>query len=259
MRKRPTDFSADVARKQWDHAAEAFAELQTSGSDYYRTEYFGPAQVELCGNVSGLAVIDVGCGAGYFSREMSRRGAQVTALDLSPQMIRIAKTLSGNENISYRVLDAANIGESFPPESFDLATACVTLQDTYDPSALIAAVHRVLKPGARFVFCNTHPCTDTPYRRWVMDEAGRKTALEIAGYFDRGPIEFEWKSSRYKYDWTTTGIHAPLSDWISWIVDAGFKIERMEEPVPTPEAISRAPELEDACIVPYFVIFDVRK
>ena len=83
--------------------------------------------------------------------------------------------------------------------------------------------------------------------------------MKISGYFDCSPIEFEWKSSCYKYDWTTIGIHAPLSDWISWIVDTGFKIERMEGPVPTPEAISRASELEDARIVPYCVIFDVRK
>ena len=77
MRKRPTNFNAELARKQWDYAAEAFAELQASGNDYYRTGFFGPAQIDLCGDVSGLAVLDIGCGAGYFSRELSKRGKQL--------------------------------------------------------------------------------------------------------------------------------------------------------------------------------------
>ena len=256
LRTRPAEFSAELARRQWDYGAEAFAELQASGNDYYRTEFFGPAHIELCGDVSGLAVLDVGCGAGYFSRELSARDAIVTGIDLSSEMVKIAKPLSDNDRIGYLQLDAADIAETFPPKSFDLATACVSLQDMHDPSAVLTAVYRILKPESRFVFCNTHPCTDTPHHKWVKDDAGRKSALEIGGYFDRGPIEFDWKSGRYKYDWTTTAIHAPLSDWISWIIDAGFKIERIEEPVPTLEAVSRAPELDDALIVPYFLIFD---
>ena len=259
MRKRPTDFNADLARKQWDNAAEAFAESQASGNDYYRTEFFGPAHTALCGDVSGLAVLDIGCGAGYFSRELSKRGAVVTAIDLSSELIKIAKTQSTDYDIEYHVLDAADTGESFAPESFDLATACVSLQDMPDPPTVLRGVYNVLKRGSRFVFCNTHPCTDTPYRKWVRDEAGKKMALEVAEYFDRGPIEFEWKSPRYKYDWTTTGVHATLSDWTNWAIGAGFEIKQMEEPSPTAEAISRWPELEDAGIVPYFIIFDVKK
>ena len=258
MRKRPTNFNTELARKQWDYAAEAFAELQASGNDYYRTGFFGPAQIDLCGDVSGLAVLDIGCGAGYFSRELSKRGAVVTAIDLSGEMIRIAQSQS-TDNIRYQVLDAADIAGSFAPESFDLVTACVSLQDMPDPPAVMRSVHTVLKSGSRFVFCNTHPCTDPPYRKWAKDEEGKKTALEIAQYFDRGPIEFEWKRPQQKYGWISTCVHAPLSDWIKWTTAAGFKIKQIEEPMPTMEAVSRWPELEDARMVPYFIIFDVTK
>ena len=259
MRKRPTDFDTELAKKQWDYAAEAFAQLQASGNDYYRTGYFGPAHIDMCGSVSGLDVLDIGCGAGYFSRELSKLGAVVTAIDLSAEMIEIAQRQSTDNDIRYQVLDAANIAGSFAPESFDLVTACVSLQDMPDPPAVIQCVYNVLKCGSRFVFCNTHPCTDTPYRKWVKDEEGRKTALEIAQYFDRGPIEFEWKSPRQKYDWISTGVHAPISDWVRWTIAGGFEIKQIEEPMPTMEAVSRWPELEDARMVPYFIIFDVTK
>ena len=146
MRKRPTDFDTELAKKQWDYAAEAFAQLQASGNDYYRTGYFGPAHIDMCGSVSGLDVLDIGCGAGYFSRELSKLGAVVTAIDLSAEMIEIAQRQSTDNDIRYQVLDAANIAGSFAPESFDLVTACVSLQDMPDPPAVIQCVYKSSSP-----------------------------------------------------------------------------------------------------------------
>jgi len=73
---KPADrFDAQSVRASWDDAADAYAQGQSSGRDYYRYEFFGPAQVALCGDVRGKRLLDVGCGNGYFSREMAHRGA----------------------------------------------------------------------------------------------------------------------------------------------------------------------------------------
>jgi len=85
MPEHPTSFDARSARESWDRAAEAYAEGQASGRDYYRYEFLGPAQVAACGDVAGLRLLDVGCGSGYFAREMARRGARVSGLDISPR------------------------------------------------------------------------------------------------------------------------------------------------------------------------------
>jgi 2-polyprenyl-3-methyl-5-hydroxy-6-metoxy-1,4-benzoquinol methylase len=66
MPERSEEFDTDSVRDEWDTAADAYAEGQATGGDYYRLEFFGLAQVALCGEVQGLRVLDVGCGTGYF-------------------------------------------------------------------------------------------------------------------------------------------------------------------------------------------------
>jgi 2-polyprenyl-3-methyl-5-hydroxy-6-metoxy-1,4-benzoquinol methylase len=84
------NFSVESVRAEWNAAAAAFADAQSTGRDIYRLEVFGPAQAELCGSVQGLRVLDLGCGAGCFAREMAKRGAAVTGLEFSPEMLRYA-------------------------------------------------------------------------------------------------------------------------------------------------------------------------
>jgi hypothetical protein len=62
MPARSEQFDAASVRDEWDTAADAYAEAQATGRDYYRLEFFGPAQVALCGEVQGLRLLDVGCG-----------------------------------------------------------------------------------------------------------------------------------------------------------------------------------------------------
>src|SRR5512132_390308 len=89
----PPRFDPDSVQESWDLAADAYAAGQASGRDYYRYEFFGPAQVAICGDVRGLRLLDVGCGSGYFAREMAKLGARVTGIDISPRMIEHARQL----------------------------------------------------------------------------------------------------------------------------------------------------------------------
>jgi 2-polyprenyl-3-methyl-5-hydroxy-6-metoxy-1,4-benzoquinol methylase len=174
----------------WDYAADAYTQRQASGDDFYRYEFLGPAQVEACGDVAGLAVLDVGCGNGYLARELARRGARMTGIDISPRMIEHARAQEAADplGIDYRVADAAEIADHFAAGSFDMAASCIALQDMPALSAVLRAVHAVLRPGGRFVASITHPCTDTPFRQWERDESRAKRWLCIDRYFERG----EW-------------------------------------------------------------------
>jgi ubiquinone/menaquinone biosynthesis C-methylase UbiE len=256
----PTDrsaFDAESARASWDSAADAWEQGQASGRDYYRHEFFGPIQATMCGDVGGMRLLDVGCGSGYFAREMARRGARVTGIDIAPRMIEHAKRHEAASplGVEFRVGDAAEIGTSFPVTSFDMATSCMALQDMADIPAVFRAVHDVLKAGGRFVASITHPCTDTPFREWQRDDTGRKRALCIDRYFDRVAVEYTWRG--WGYDFTTPALHAPLEDWFEWIHDAGFRLRAFREPRPSEPALRERPDLEDATKVPYYVIFDL--
>ena len=63
-------FDAESVRAEWDAAADAYADGQGHGARLLPIRVFGPAQVALCGDVRGRRLLDVGCGTGYFAREM---------------------------------------------------------------------------------------------------------------------------------------------------------------------------------------------
>jgi ubiquinone/menaquinone biosynthesis C-methylase UbiE len=250
-------FDSRSVREQWDLAADAYAEGQASGLDHYRYEFFGPAHVALCGDVQGVRLLDVGCGSGYFAREMASRGARVTGIDISPRMIANAseQEKASPLGIAYQAVDAAEVSSAFEPASFDMATSCLALQDMPDPARVLRSIQRTLRPGGRFVASIEHPCTNPPFRVWERDASRRKRWLCIDRYFDRGPREYTW--SRWPGAFTTTANHAPLEDWFGWIVDAGFQVRAVREPRPEESAIRARPALADATRVPYFLIFDL--
>ncbi|HXX85202.1 MAG TPA: class I SAM-dependent methyltransferase [Casimicrobiaceae bacterium] len=252
-------FDADSVREEWDTAANAYAEGQATGRDYCRLEFFGPAQVALCGEVQGLRLLDVGCGTGYFAREMARRGATVTAVDLSPAMLAHARDLESTAPLGIRYLDgdAARLSEYLAPGSFDIATSCLALQDMPDIPRVLRSVHAALAPGGGFIASIAHPCSDTPLRVWAKDDSGAKQWLCIDRYFDRGPMKYVWKG--WLYEFATSAYHATLEDWFRWLLDAGFSVRSIREPVPTDAALRAHPDLEDATRVPYYLVFDLQR
>jgi len=207
--------------------------------------------------VAGLTVLDVGCGPGYFAREMAHRGARVIGLDISPRMIEHARQQESLTplGIEYRICNAADLDALFPAGSFDLATSCIALQDMPAVGQVLRAVHSVLRPHGRFVASITHPCSDTPHRVWEHDDDGTKRYLCLDRYFERGPIEYAWRN--WEYDFTTPAMHATLEDWFEWILGAGFRVQGLREPRPNEQALASQPDLEDAARMPYFLIFDL--
>ena len=66
----------------FDAFAESYAEH--ARESVYNALYDRPAVLDLLGDVTGLRVLDAGCGPGYYAEELVRRGARVTAFDGSP-------------------------------------------------------------------------------------------------------------------------------------------------------------------------------
>jgi 2-polyprenyl-3-methyl-5-hydroxy-6-metoxy-1,4-benzoquinol methylase len=254
----PAD-STERARRAWDEAAESWEDFVESGKDWYRHGLHGPALMRACGDVKGLRVLDIGCGQGYFSRVLARAGAKVCAVDISEQQIANAMKHEQEEplGIKYLVLDATRAAEHWSEQSFDLATACMALDDMPDPGAALQAARRMLKDGGRCVFSAVHPLMDSPARGWEKDEAGRKVMFKLGRYFDSGPALCPWTMPRLKRYWTTPFVRLTFDGWSELIQRAGFLIRRMYEPRPTHEDVVRKPQLDDCRDFPSFIIFDL--
>jgi 2-polyprenyl-3-methyl-5-hydroxy-6-metoxy-1,4-benzoquinol methylase len=77
----------------YDSMASSFAQHAEDGA--YNAHYDRPSMIELCGDVAGKRVLDVGCGPGFYSEALIERGATVVACDASEPMIQLARQRLG--------------------------------------------------------------------------------------------------------------------------------------------------------------------
>ena len=115
---------------------------------------------ELLGDVTGLSVLDLACGEGFYSRLVRLRGAsRVVGVDLSDEMIRLARASEAEMplGIEYLTADALGFRTS---EQFDVVIAAYLLNyaDTEDKlSGMCRTIAAALKQGGRFVTVNNNP------------------------------------------------------------------------------------------------------
>jgi len=94
-------------------------------------------------------VLEVGCGHGALTRRVAARADAVLALDLSPEMVRVARALSAAwPNVEYRVADVAGAG--LPDAAFDVVLSAATLHHLPLASTVRRLAYRV-RPGGRLV------------------------------------------------------------------------------------------------------------
>jgi SAM-dependent methyltransferase len=253
--------------RYWDASAEAWTKLARAGYDTYRDGLNTPAFFQMLPDVAGLSGLDVGCGEGHNTRLLARRGAHVTAIDISETFIHHARDAEEAQplDIRYEVASATNL--PFDDASFDFATAFMSLMDIPEVEHVLAEVFRVLKPAGFFQFSITHPCFDTPYRENLRTEDGLTYAIAVGDYYRRveGEVK-EWLFSTAPPE-ARQGLRPfrvplftrTLSDWLNLLVSAGFVLERSGEPRPSDEAVREQSELQDAQVVAYFLHVRVRK
>ena len=143
--------------------------------DKYVTEGFtdrGESQAfaELWPALSGGRVLDLGVGAGRTTRLLAPVAPKYVGVDLSKAMVELAR--ERNPGVDIRCADARRLGADFPDGAYDLVIFSFNGIDSVDHSgreAVLAEMHRVLRPGGRLLFSSLN--IDGPYfdeRPWRL-------------------------------------------------------------------------------------------
>ncbi len=105
--------------------------------------------------LDGKRVLDVGCGGGLLSEGMAARGAQVTGIDLSEKPLGVARLhlLESGRQVDYRKISVEQLADEMPG-AFDAVTCLEMLEHVPDPSSVVTACARLVKPGGQ-VFLST--------------------------------------------------------------------------------------------------------
>jgi ubiquinone/menaquinone biosynthesis C-methylase UbiE len=110
----------------------------------------------LLGDVSGLMVLDVGCGTGRHAIRLAARGAVVHAIDFSPEMLARARVKAGAAGINFAVHDLAQ-PLPFPDKTFDRVVCGLVVDHIADLEFLFREMRRVCKQTGWAVVSVMHP------------------------------------------------------------------------------------------------------
>ncbi len=199
-------------------------------ADWYDSE-FQPAPLEsetwktlsrLLGEGTG-SLIDVGCGTGSYTAALAGLGWAVTGVDLSADMLRRAEA----RGVHAVQADASAL--PFEDESFDAAVSVFTHTDVNDLPAVVREIARVLRPGAPFVYVGAHPCFVGPHSVYDVDREAPELHpgwYRLTGRYTEAPGI--WRSSGVRM--RVGASHVPLGLFLQAFLDAGLRLERVDEP-----------------------------
>lgn len=241
----------------WDKQAKTWAQEIREGKDVFRDLFNNPRFLEFIGNIKSKIILDAGCGEGYNTRIFAKNGGILTGIDLSENMIALAKEeeMKNPLGIKYFISSFTNMYE-FKNSTFDIVLSTMALMDSPNYEDAIKEFFRVLKPGGGLFFSILHPCFMTPNYKWIEQDGVRKKI--IGNYFRQGPWEFSWDLSK-KFDksdavkFTSSSFHRTISTYINVLLNSGFLLKKIGEPVPTEEACIQNPRLNCAKEVASFL------
>ena len=135
--------------------------------------------------LAGLRVLDVGCGGGLLAESLAREGAQVTAIDLAPAMIEVARlhAAAAGLTIDYRLAGAQELTRA-SPALFDVVTCMEMLEHVPEPAAMLGTLAQLLKPGGA-LFVST---LNRNLRSFLLAIVGAEYLMNL---IPRGTHEYE--------------------------------------------------------------------
>jgi len=213
-----------------------------------------PALRSLLPNLEGKKVLDLGCGFGEHCVQYIQAGAtKVVGIDISEKMLEVAKMENNDPRITYINTPMENISEI--KETFDIVVSSLAIHYVEDFDILVQDVYEMLNDEGLFIFSQENPI-NTCYSsgdRWTKDEEGNKLFANLSNYSLEGERESKWFVDGVKK------YHRTFSTIVNTLVKAGFQIEKMIEPVPTPELLKIYPDQKDLLHKPDFLLIKARK
>jgi 2-polyprenyl-3-methyl-5-hydroxy-6-metoxy-1,4-benzoquinol methylase len=211
-----------------------------------------PTLQTLLPPLGGRAVVDLGCGYGWFCRWAAGQGAAtVRGIDLSEKMLARARSDTNDSRITYDRQDLDSL--TLPTASFDLAYSSLVLHYLVGLDRFLAAVHAALRPGGTFVASTEHPLYTAPTDPAFTTAPDGRSIWPLDRYLDEGPRTT---------DWFAPGVvkqHRTVGTYVNALVQAGLVVTAVVEWGPSPAQVAQVPEWRVERDRPPFLLLAARR
>jgi ubiquinone/menaquinone biosynthesis C-methylase UbiE len=219
-----------VNRAHWDRIAPewvAAAEREWATDEVSWGIWGVPeADIGLLGHgmqeVSGLDVVELGCGTAYVSAWLARRGARVTGVDISPRQLATARRLAAEHSLPITLVEGDAEATGLTASSFDLVVSEYGASLWCEPERWLTEAARLLRPGGRLAFLTTSP--------FVTLASPLDGSLPVTERFERpwfGQSRFDWREAIDLPGGIEFVLSAPA--WIRALRATGFEVVHHEE------------------------------
>ncbi len=224
-------------REEWDRWAADYVE---NGERNWR---LGPGEEKwgiwdtpessvglLPDDLAGLDTIELGCGTGYVSAWLARRGARPVGIDNSEAQLATARRLQAEHGLAFPLIHGNAETVPYPDASFDLAISEYGASIWADPYRWVPEAARLLRPGGRLIFL-----VNGTLLMLAMPDVENEAATErlLRPYF--GLHRLEWS------DDNSVNFHLGYGGWIRLLRSNGFDVEDLVELRPAPDASTTYP------------------
>jgi SAM-dependent methyltransferase len=186
-------------------------------------------------DVAGLDVVELGCGTGYVSAWLARRGARPVGIDNSPEQLATARRMQSRHGLEFPLHLGNAEATPFADASFDLAISEYGASIWCDPNRWIPEAARILRPGGQLIFL-----VNSTLMMLAMPEADDVAATDRLVRPLRGMHRMTWKEpSGVEY-------HLSAGNWIRLLRRSGFSVEDMTEVYAPEGATTTYPFVDNA-------------
>jgi len=211
-----------IALDAYETMAEEFnARIETKSYNAYLER---PATLSLLPEVKGRQVLDAGCGPGLYAEILLEKGATVSAIDISPKMIDLAKQRLG-KRASIHLANLEEPLDFLSDKSIDVILSSLVLDYVKNWDRLFLEFARILRDDGALIFSIEHPAA-----KWSNPEHPRRT-IKPKNYFDLELVEFVWTG--FGKPVPVQSYRRPLSTLFESLRSAELYIDKLIEAQPT--------------------------
>ena len=224
-------------RESWGEQASSYVEAaERSWSGGPRWGIWGIPESEvglLPTDLEGKVTVELGCGTGYVSAWLARRGARAVALDLTPEQLATAYRMQRKHDVHFTLVRGIGEQTPLPDGCADFVISEYGSAIWSDPYAWIPEAARLLKPGGELVFFGNSPLLML-FAPEVDGVAAETTLLRP----QRGMHRFEWPQDDED---DSVEFHLSHGDWIRLFRANGLEVEELMELYPSEDATTTYP------------------